>query len=73
MGWIDNSFDDRLVCFPDQGTWRIGKKMSEKTRESDNMHDDETWYPSEAHAVYECTQVEGTQVGAHAILKIRIQ
>lgn len=31
------------------------------------------WLPSEAHAVYECTQVEDPRLGAPAILKIRIQ
>ena len=60
MGWIDASFDDQTVYFPGKGSWRIGEMLSEKDREADNLDDDEVWYPSEAHAVYKCVQVEGT-------------
>ena len=61
---------DRLVKFASTETWQIKNKLSEKQRVADNYY---SWKPSEAHAVYECVQVESFNVGAVAILKLRIQ
>ena len=73
MRWINDAFDDHIVQFPGKGSWQIIKKLAEKERLAWNMERDNEWYPSEAHGVYECIQVEGAEIGTHAILKIRVQ
>ena len=60
------------------GTWMIRKKLSEIKRMtvtpfSYDPNEEQEWDPSEAYAVYDCIQIEGSQVGMQAILKIRIQ
>ena len=62
----------RLVRFPDHGTWQIGRRLAIKERISfDGGSPD--FEPSEAQAVYECSQSDGLHVGQAAILKLRIQ
>ncbi|KAL8941734.1 MAG: hypothetical protein Q9216_002062 [Gyalolechia sp. 2 TL-2023] len=78
--WIlEDSLDGRVVTFSSNNTqWRLTRKLSEKPWEgSDRSRDeyrdgDEEWDPCEAHAVYECEQTRGVQVGAVAVVKVRI-
>ena len=62
----------RFVTFPNYGTWKITKQLSEKERIAD-LDPDMDWKPSELHAVYECSQLEGSSPCQIAILKLRIQ
>ncbi|KAL8918051.1 MAG: hypothetical protein Q9208_007573 [Pyrenodesmia sp. 3 TL-2023] len=78
--WIlEDSLDNRVVKFADHTAWRLTKKLSEKSwegtapEERDNLDEDDEWQPSEAHAVYECVQVQGPWRGTVAIVKVRIE
>lgn len=73
MSWIEDSFDDWSFDFRHNGTWKIQKKLAEKEWIPENGEWNEVLYPAEAHAVYECVQVEGSEIGKIAILKLRIQ
>ena len=64
---------DHTVTFAKSGTWKVVEKLTEKERSASNSSERKDWLPSEAHAVYTCTKVEGSHVGQKAILKLRIQ
>ncbi|KAL8946994.1 MAG: hypothetical protein Q9222_006676 [Ikaeria aurantiellina] len=77
---IEDSLNNRVVKFSNQTAWRLTKKISEKPWEGtspeereEGQEGDDEWQPSEAHAVYECTQVYGPRLGTVAIMKIRIE
>ena len=74
---IQDSMNDRIVTFPDNSSWRLIKKLSEKPWEGSNPEDPtdmmEEWDASEAHAVYECIQLCGSQPYKEAIIKVRIE
>ncbi|KAL9594116.1 MAG: hypothetical protein Q9219_007206, partial [cf. Caloplaca sp. 3 TL-2023] len=69
--------DNHLVTFRDGTTWQLVKKISEKGWQgsipSQREKCPQTWSPCEAHAVYECVQRRGPQIGMVAIMKIRIE
>lgn len=80
--FLGNALDNRIVSFPNQTTWRLSKKVTEKPWQGSSHEDrkkqrgedkNELWAPSEAHAVYECIQVKGPQPDTLAIIKIRIE
>lgn len=76
--WIQDAFDNELVHFDGCGTWKVQRKLSEKERRIPSEYFNEKrkgykWEPSEAHAVYDCVQVEGQHIGKQGILKVRIQ
>ena len=71
---ILDSMNDRLVTFPDSTVWQLKKKICEKPWEgSSSRQNRDSWQPSEAHAVYECVQIQGPQPRNEAIIKIRIE
>lgn len=82
---IYDSLDGRVVTFPDDTAWQLTKQICEKPWEGSNREEwsrkkredpeeeDDGWSPSEAHAVYECVQVQGPQLGTVAIIKVRIE
>ena len=70
---ILDSMDNHVVTFPNNTVLQLNKKLSEKAWEGSATREDPDWQPSEAHAVYECTQVEGPQLGSVAIVKVRIE
>lgn len=70
---IEDSLDGRVVTFPDPTTWQLTKKISEKPWEGSETREEEDWQPSEAHAVYDCTQICGSHPGTAAIMKVRIE
>ncbi len=63
--WIGDMFNDRTIQFHDGTIWQLGRKLSEAAQHR--------YHPSEARAVYVSTQVTGPQVGAQAIVKVRMQ
>lgn len=74
MAWlICDSMDNRVVTFSDNTSWRLTKKLSEKQWKGSATQEEADWAPSEAHAVYECVQVRGPQLGKEAIVKVRIE
>ena len=58
-------FNDPKIQFPDGTIWQLGQKLSEA--------DQQRYRPCEARAVYVSTQLTGPQVGAQAIVKVRMQ
>ena len=70
---IEDCLDGRVVTFPDDTTWQLTKKISEKSWEGSETREEADWQPSEAHAVYECTQIRGSHPGSVAIVKVRIE
>lgn len=65
LRWIDDTFDADEVHFPDETVWKIGRKLSEAFQQR--------YPPCEARAVYISTQLMGPDVGAEAIIKVRMQ
>lgn len=65
--------NDRVVTFPDDTAWQLTKKLSEKPWEGSGEREEEDWQPSEAHAVYECVQIQGSRSHTMAIMKVRIE
>ena len=65
--------NDRVIDFPDDTAWQLNQKLSEKGWDGSVTQEDVDWQPSEAHAVYECTQIRGPQPGSVAIMKVRIE
>ncbi len=70
---IGDSMNNRVVTFPDKTAWQLKRKICEKAWEGSSTRKDEDWQPSEAHAVYECAQIEGPESGSMAIIKVRIE
>ncbi|KAL8900637.1 MAG: hypothetical protein Q9207_005596 [Kuettlingeria erythrocarpa] len=76
---LEDSLDNHLVRFADHTAWQLTKKLSEKPWEGTALgkrrepDEDGEWQPSEAHAVYECLQVQGPRLGSVAIVKVRIE
>ncbi|KAL8944840.1 MAG: hypothetical protein Q9211_000447 [Gyalolechia sp. 1 TL-2023] len=73
---IEDSLDNRLVTFPDKTQWQLTKQLSEKSWEGSDPEeraDERDWVPSEAHAVYECVQMQGPRPSTVAIMKIRVE
>ncbi|KAL9024858.1 MAG: hypothetical protein Q9196_006210 [Gyalolechia fulgens] len=73
---IEDSLDNRLVTFPDETQWQLTSQLSEKSwdgSDPEGREDKRNWVPSEAHAVYECVQLQGPRPSTVAIMKIRIE
>lgn len=73
---IRDSLDNHLVTFPDETTWQLTKKLTEKPwegTEPGEREEESEWVPDEAHAVYECVQTRGPRPNMAAIIKIRLE
>ena len=73
---LQHDLDNRVVTFPDKKQWKLTKKLSAKAWEGSTPSERaewKEWRPDEEHAVYECKQVRGPQVGTEAIMKIRVE
>ena len=66
--------DDRLVKIEDgSAVWRLKTFVCAKHWEGVGFKDDPDFIASEIHAVYEAEQVEGSEPGLVAIIKIRVE
>ncbi|KAL9633078.1 MAG: hypothetical protein Q9204_003539 [Flavoplaca sp. TL-2023a] len=73
---LEDCLDRRVVKFSDNNHWQLTVKISEKPWDGsyDSEREEyEDWQPHEAHAVYECRQIRGSNVGTVAIMKIRLE
>ncbi|KAL8749511.1 MAG: hypothetical protein Q9199_007640 [Rusavskia elegans] len=73
---LEDSLDRRVVAFPNYVEWQLINKISEKAWEGsdeDERKRNASWQPDEAHAIYECVQIRGLDVGTVAIMKVRVE
>lgn len=73
---LEDSLDRCVVAFPNYVEWQLINKISEKAWEGsdeDERKCNASWRPDEAHAIYECVQIRGLDVGTVAIMKVRVE
>ncbi|KAI4114456.1 MAG: hypothetical protein LQ345_004758 [Seirophora villosa] len=75
----DQYLNDPVVRFPNETSWQLTNQISGKPWEGtyeierEELEHGEDWQPFEEHAVYECVQVQGPQLGTVAIMKVRFE
>ncbi|KAL8671590.1 MAG: hypothetical protein Q9168_003914 [Polycauliona sp. 1 TL-2023] len=73
---LGHCLDNRRVTFADNKTWRLTKKIAGKPWQGSEPSvrlKEQDWAPCEEHAVYECVQTRGPNVGTKAIVKVRVE